>query len=114
MELLYICDLKGEWFDFIYTFSQLLPGLVAGALGQYVLCGVAVTSRHHQPTGIGTWVDSTLRVASQHSNRFGQRVGPASERSFPEVGWMVTPPTMYHKNNMHAIYNNYHLEISVK
>ena len=40
MELLYICDLKGEWFDFIYTFSQLLPGLVAGALGRYVLCGV--------------------------------------------------------------------------
>ena len=43
MELLYICDLKGEWLDFIYTFSQLLPGLVAGALGRYVLCGVAMT-----------------------------------------------------------------------
>ena len=41
MELLYICDLKGEWFDFIYTFSQLLPGLVAGAFGRHVLCGVA-------------------------------------------------------------------------
>ena len=41
MELLYICDLKGEWFDFIYIFSQLLPGLVAGALVRYVLCGVA-------------------------------------------------------------------------
>ena len=40
MELLYICDLKGEWLDFIDTFSQLLPGLVAGALGLYVLCGV--------------------------------------------------------------------------
>ena len=40
MELLYIFDLKGEWLDFIYTFSQLLPGLVAGALGLYVLCGV--------------------------------------------------------------------------
>ena len=43
MDLLYICDLKGEWFDFIYIFSQLLPGLVAGALGRYVLCGVAKT-----------------------------------------------------------------------
>ena len=42
MELLYICDLKGEWLDFIYTFSQLLPGLVAGALGRYVLCGVDI------------------------------------------------------------------------
>ena len=40
MELPYNCDLKGEWFDFIYTFSQLLPGLVAGALVRYVLCGV--------------------------------------------------------------------------
>ena len=40
MALLYICDLKGEWIDFIYTFSQLLPGLVAGALVRYVLCGV--------------------------------------------------------------------------
>ena len=40
MELLYICDLKGEWLDFLYIFSQLLPGLVAGALGRYVLCGV--------------------------------------------------------------------------
>ena len=44
MELLYICDFKGEWLDFIYTFSQLLPGLVAGALGRYVLCGVG--NRH--------------------------------------------------------------------
>ena len=43
MGLLYICDLKGEWFDFIYIFSQLLPGLVAGALGRYVLCGVVKT-----------------------------------------------------------------------
>ena len=40
MELLYICDLKGEWLGFIYTFPQLLSGLVAGALGRYVLCGV--------------------------------------------------------------------------
>ena len=40
VELLYICDLKGEWLGFIYTFSQLLPGLVAGAHGRYVLCGV--------------------------------------------------------------------------
>ena len=40
MEVLCICDLKGEWFDFIYIFSQLLPGLVAGALVRYVLCGV--------------------------------------------------------------------------
>ena len=44
MELLYICDLKGEWLDFIYTFPQLLPGLVAGALVRYVLCGVAITN----------------------------------------------------------------------
>ena len=42
MELLYNCHLKGEWFDFIYTFSQLLPGLEAGALGRYVLCGVVL------------------------------------------------------------------------
>ena len=40
MELLYICDLKCEWLDFIYTFPQLLPGLMAGALVRYVLCGV--------------------------------------------------------------------------
>ena len=42
MELLYICDLEGEWVDFIYTFSQLLPGLVAGALVRYVLWGVGI------------------------------------------------------------------------
>ena len=42
MELLYIGDLKDEWLDFIYTFSQLLPGLVAGAPGWYVLCGVVM------------------------------------------------------------------------
>ena len=42
MELLYICDLKDEWLDFIYTFPQLLPGLVAGALVRYVLCGVDI------------------------------------------------------------------------
>ena len=42
MELLCICDLKGEWFDFILKKnSQLLPGLVAGAFVRYVLCGVA-------------------------------------------------------------------------
>ena len=46
MELLYICDLKGEWLDFIYTFSQLLQGLVAGALGRYALCGVANSYEH--------------------------------------------------------------------
>ena len=40
MELLYICDLKSEWFDFIYILSQLLPGLVTGALGRCALCGV--------------------------------------------------------------------------
>ena len=44
MELPYNCDLKGEWFDFIYTFSQLLPGLVAGVLVRYVLCGVALSN----------------------------------------------------------------------
>ena len=43
MELLYICDLKDERLDFIYTSSQLLPGLVAGALVRYVLCGVGIT-----------------------------------------------------------------------
>ena len=42
MKLLYICDLTGEWLDFIYTFSQLLPDLAAEALGRYVLCGVWV------------------------------------------------------------------------
>ena len=40
MESLYICDLKGESLDCIYTFPQLLPGLVTEALGRYVLCGV--------------------------------------------------------------------------
>ena len=44
MELLYFCDLKGEWLDFIYTFSQLQPGSLAGALGRYVLCGVGLNS----------------------------------------------------------------------
>ena len=33
-----------------------------------------------KPTGIQTWVDSTLRVASQHSNQFGQRVRPAGDK----------------------------------
>ena len=32
------------------------------------------------PASIRTWVDSTLRVASQRSNQFGQRVRPTSER----------------------------------
>ena len=32
------------------------------------------------PTGIRTWVDSLLRVASQRSNQFGQRVRPADEK----------------------------------
>ena len=44
MELLYFCDLKGEWLDFIYTFCQQLPGLVAGALVRYVLCGVVYSA----------------------------------------------------------------------
>ena len=43
MGLLYICDLKGGWLDFIYTFCQLLAGFVAGALVQNVLCGVEST-----------------------------------------------------------------------
>ena len=55
MELLYICDLKGEWFDFIYIFSQLLPGLVAGALSRYVLCGVVSHTAVH--------VNSTVMVS---------------------------------------------------
>ena len=50
MELLYICDLKGEWLDFIYTFSRLLPGLVAGALGRYALCGVGLGNMTEQST----------------------------------------------------------------
>ena len=40
-----------------------------------------VTSRHQQPTGIRTCVDSILRVASQRSNRLGQRVWPIGERT---------------------------------
>ena len=35
--------IKGEWFDFIFTFCELLPGLVTGVLGQYLLCGVDIT-----------------------------------------------------------------------
>ena len=53
MELLYICDLKGEWLDFIYTFPPLLPGLVAGALVRYVLCGVVDM---HRWTLIPAWI----------------------------------------------------------
>ena len=37
-------------------------------------------------TGFWTWVDSTFRVATQHSNQFGQRVGPASERLAGRLG----------------------------
>ena len=58
MELLYICDLKGEWFDFIYTFSQLLPGLVAGVLVRYVFCGVDFsehTDSNHLQTYFNVW-----------------------------------------------------------
>ena len=36
MELLYICDLKGEWFDFIFTFSQLLSYVVLPLLNVVV------------------------------------------------------------------------------
>ena len=50
MDLLYICDLKGEWLDFIYIFPQLLPGLVAGALDRYVLCGVVPTHARYSVT----------------------------------------------------------------
>ena len=32
------------------------------------------------PTGIRTWTDSPLRVASQRSNQLGQRVRPAGEK----------------------------------
>ena len=39
-----------------------------------------VTSRHQQPTGIRTWVDSILRVASQRSNGLGQRARPTSKK----------------------------------
>ena len=50
MELLYICDLKGEWLDFMYTFSRLLPGLVAGGLGRYALCRVGLGNMTEQST----------------------------------------------------------------
>ena len=46
MELLYIFYLKGEWLDFIYTFCQLLPGLVAGALVRYPYVGIDVIYIH--------------------------------------------------------------------
>ena len=39
-----------------------------------------VIYRHQQPTGIRTWVDSPLGVASQLSNQLGQRVRPTSQR----------------------------------
>ena len=41
---------------------------------------------HQQPTGIRTWVDSTLRVASQLSNQIDQRVQPANTRLSRELG----------------------------
>ena len=56
MELLYICDLKGEWLDFIHTFSQLLPGLVAGPLSgmSYVVLYIGDTSEAVKAVNIVT------------------------------------------------------------
>ena len=49
-----------------------------------------VTSRHQQPH----WVlnlGCTLRVASQHSNQFGQRIRPASERLADQLDCHIPP-----------------------
>ena len=50
MELLYICDLKVEWFEYQCTFCQLLPGLVLGPLSgmSYVVLQVSYITKQDQ------------------------------------------------------------------
>ena len=60
-----------------------------------MFCGMIVCRPGtNNPTGFRTWVNSTLRVASQRSNQFGQRVRPADERLAGRLGCAIPPFSM--------------------
>ena len=52
------------------------------------LCNVPAPTT---PAGFETWADSTLRVASQRSNQFGQRVRPAGEKLAGQLDCHIPP-----------------------
>ena len=47
------------------------------------------------PSGIRTWTDSQLRVASQRSNQLGQRVRPAGEKLAGRLDCHIPPRHPY-------------------
>ena len=51
--------------------------------------GLRTSPQCNVPAGIRPWDDSTLRVTSQCSNQFGQRVRPVSKRL--EADWIFIP-----------------------
>ena len=102
MELLYICDLKGKWLDFIYTFPQLLPGLVAGALVRYVLCGVA--PRHRCQLSIIRFVPKYLHQLVNFS------ASPAGDWQTGSLWWAVVESWFLVALKLNFALKNYSME----
>ena len=73
-----------------YQYAGLHPGLRTSPQ-----CDVPASTT---PLVFRTWVDSLIRVASQRSNQFGQRVRPAGEKL---AGWLDCH-TSYHTDNLQA------------